>query len=226
MINIKSMGYIRVASTDLSAWTTFAGKVLGLAEGRGPNPENQYWRIDAVSARLVVFPADVDQLDATGWEVADHVALQNAREHLKEAGVVFEEGTGDEHLCAPRKFPEQRGHGPAEHGLDDVVPQELVAELAGDAQSNRRSVRSGQLPAAHSVGEKGLRVPGVGHVQAIPETLLERKEDDVLCARPDTHEVQHIGKRHACSPRSHATDGVNRVTGPLPAIRYVFAIAG
>ncbi|MFL6107797.1 MAG: hypothetical protein ACJ72L_12610, partial [Marmoricola sp.] len=26
------MGYIRVASTDLSQWTTFAGKVLGLAE--------------------------------------------------------------------------------------------------------------------------------------------------------------------------------------------------
>src|SRR5690348_13527472 len=92
-IDIKSMGYIRVASTDLSAWTTFAGKVLGLAEGRGPNPDNQYWRIDAVSARLVVFPSDVDQLDATGWEVADHQALQSAREHLKEAGVVFEEGT-------------------------------------------------------------------------------------------------------------------------------------
>ena len=44
----------------------------------------------------------------------------------------------------------------------------LVAEFAGDAQSYRRSVRSGQLPAVHSVGEKGLRVPGVGHVQAIP----------------------------------------------------------
>ena len=53
-------------------WTTFAGKVLGLAEGRGPNPEHQYWRIDQVSARLVVFPSDVDQLDCVGWELADH----------------------------------------------------------------------------------------------------------------------------------------------------------
>jgi 3,4-dihydroxy-9,10-secoandrosta-1,3,5(10)-triene-9,17-dione 4,5-dioxygenase len=95
-IDIKSMGYIRVASTDLEAWKTFAGKVLGVAEGRGPDPDNLYFRIDAVSARIVVFPADVDQLDATGWEVADHVALQNARVHLKEAGVVFEEGTPDE----------------------------------------------------------------------------------------------------------------------------------
>ena len=71
MIDIKSMGYVRVASTDLDRWKLFAGKVLGLAEGRGPNPDHQYWRIDQVSARLVVFPSDVDQLDVVGWEVAD-----------------------------------------------------------------------------------------------------------------------------------------------------------
>ena len=63
-IDIRSMGYVRVASTDLDQWKHFAGKVLGLAEGRGPNPDNLYYRIDEVSARLVVFPADVDQLAA------------------------------------------------------------------------------------------------------------------------------------------------------------------
>ena len=82
-IDVKSMGYIRVASTDLDAWRLFAEKVLGLAEARGPNPDHLYYRIDAVSARVVVFPADVDQLSATGWEVADHQALQAARLHLK-----------------------------------------------------------------------------------------------------------------------------------------------
>ena len=92
-IDIRSMGYVRVASTDLDAWRNFAGKVLGLAEGRGPSEGNLYYRIDEVSARLVVFPADVDQLAATGWELADHDALQAAREHLTKAGVEFEEGT-------------------------------------------------------------------------------------------------------------------------------------
>jgi 3,4-dihydroxy-9,10-secoandrosta-1,3,5(10)-triene-9,17-dione 4,5-dioxygenase len=95
-IDIKSMGYIRVASTDLEAWKLFAGKVLGLAEGRGPTAENLYFRIDAVSARVVVFPSEVDQLAATGWELADHQALQDAREHLGKAGVAFEEGTPEE----------------------------------------------------------------------------------------------------------------------------------
>jgi 3,4-dihydroxy-9,10-secoandrosta-1,3,5(10)-triene-9,17-dione 4,5-dioxygenase len=94
------MGYVRVASTDLDQWRLFAGKVLGLAPGRAPSAvadsPNLYYRIDQVSARLVVFPSDVDQLAATGWELADHEALQEAREHLTKAGVEFEEGTAGE----------------------------------------------------------------------------------------------------------------------------------
>ena len=96
MIDIRSMGYIRVASTDLDQWKTFAGKVLGLAEGRGPDPEHLYYRIDQVSARLVVFGSDVDRLEATGWELADHQAVQDAREHLSKAGVEWVDGTADE----------------------------------------------------------------------------------------------------------------------------------
>ena len=96
MIDIRSMGYVRVASTDPSAWQSFAEKVLGLAAGRGPTEGNLYYRIDEVSARLVVFPSDVDRLEATGWELADHDALQAAREHLTKAGVEFEEGSPEE----------------------------------------------------------------------------------------------------------------------------------
>ena len=96
MIDIKSMGYARVASTDLEAWRHFGTKVLGLAEGRGPTEENLYFRIDQVSSRLVVFPSDVDRLDCVGWELADHDALQRAREHLTKAGVEITEGTQEE----------------------------------------------------------------------------------------------------------------------------------
>lgn len=96
MISIRSMGYARVASTDLEQWKHFAVKVLGLAEGRGPDPENLYFRIDEVSARLIVFPADVDQLSCIGWELADHPALQQAREHLSKEGIEFEEGSAEE----------------------------------------------------------------------------------------------------------------------------------
>jgi len=95
-IDIKSMGYARVASTDPDAWKLFAGKVLGLAESRGPSEDHLYYRIDEVSARLVVFPSDMDRLECIGWELADHDALQAAREHLIKAGVDFVEGTPEE----------------------------------------------------------------------------------------------------------------------------------
>jgi 3,4-dihydroxy-9,10-secoandrosta-1,3,5(10)-triene-9,17-dione 4,5-dioxygenase len=95
-IDIRSMGYARVASTDLEQWKHFAGKVLGLAEGRGPDPDNLYYRIDEVFARLTVFPAEADQLSCIGWELADHPALQAAREHLSKNGIDFEEGTAEE----------------------------------------------------------------------------------------------------------------------------------
>ncbi|MEO7352619.1 MAG: iron-dependent extradiol dioxygenase HsaC, partial [Marmoricola sp.] len=86
----------RVASTDLAQWKHFASKVLGLAEGRGPDPDNLYYRIDEVSARLVVFPAEVDQLSCIGCELADHPALQAAGEHLSKEGIYLEEGTAEE----------------------------------------------------------------------------------------------------------------------------------
>ena len=95
-IDIRSLGYVRVGSTDLEQWRTFGGKVLGLAEVRGPSSENLYFRLDAVSHRLVVEPAEVDRLLCSGWEVADPRALQDAREHLQKAGVEFEEGTAAE----------------------------------------------------------------------------------------------------------------------------------
>ena len=49
-----------------------------------------------MSARLVVFPSDVDRLECVGWELADHDALQAAREHLIKAGVEFAEGSPEE----------------------------------------------------------------------------------------------------------------------------------
>jgi 3,4-dihydroxy-9,10-secoandrosta-1,3,5(10)-triene-9,17-dione 4,5-dioxygenase len=82
MIEIKSLGYVRVESTDLEQWRDFGGKVLGLVEWRGANPDHLYFRMDEVSQRLVVEPGEQDRLAAMGWEVADHRALSAAVDHL------------------------------------------------------------------------------------------------------------------------------------------------
>jgi len=95
-VGLRSLGYLRVQATDVEAWRTFATKVLGVAEGRGPNPDHLYLRMDELSARIVVEPGDQDRLAATGWELTDHWALSAAVDRLKEHDVVVETATPGE----------------------------------------------------------------------------------------------------------------------------------
>jgi len=95
-IDVRSLGYLRIDSTDLEQWRHFGTKVLGLAEGRGPNPDHLYFRMDEMSARIIVAPSAVDRMGCMGWEVADHVALAAAVDHLKHHGVQVETGSPEE----------------------------------------------------------------------------------------------------------------------------------
>jgi 3,4-dihydroxy-9,10-secoandrosta-1,3,5(10)-triene-9,17-dione 4,5-dioxygenase len=88
---IRSLGYLRVEATDLEAWRVFGVKVLGMVEGRGPDPTALYLRMDDFPARLVVVPGERDRLAASGWEVADPAALAAVRRTLDEAGVAVKE---------------------------------------------------------------------------------------------------------------------------------------
>ena len=36
---ISSLGYLRIESPDVGAWREFGVRVLGMAEGRGPNAD-------------------------------------------------------------------------------------------------------------------------------------------------------------------------------------------
>ncbi len=96
-IDVKSMGYVRVSSTDLVAVDDVRGQ--GARPGRGPRPPP---RPPVLAHRRGLRPArrrprrTSTSSSCVGWEVADPRALQEAREHLQKAGVAFEEGTADE----------------------------------------------------------------------------------------------------------------------------------
>src|SRR6185437_5248659 len=66
---ISSLGYLRIESADPGAWREFGLKILGMTEGRGPEPNAVYLRMDEFPARLVVIPGSSDRLLASGWEV-------------------------------------------------------------------------------------------------------------------------------------------------------------
>ncbi len=84
---ISSLGYLRFSSPDTGAWREFGTRVLGMTEGRGPDPDAVYLRMDDFPARLVIVPGERDRLAASGFEVADEAALAQVASALANAGV-------------------------------------------------------------------------------------------------------------------------------------------
>jgi 3,4-dihydroxy-9,10-secoandrosta-1,3,5(10)-triene-9,17-dione 4,5-dioxygenase len=87
MGDIKSLGYIKIQTSDVDRWRTLAFDVLGFAQGKGPDRDALYLRMDERFARIIVVPGDSDQVLHVGWEVRDGIALQRVRDTLERAGV-------------------------------------------------------------------------------------------------------------------------------------------
>jgi 3,4-dihydroxy-9,10-secoandrosta-1,3,5(10)-triene-9,17-dione 4,5-dioxygenase len=98
---ISSLGYLRIESADPAAWREFGTKILGLTEGRGPDPEAVYLRMDDFPARLIIVPGTEDRLLASGWEVADQQTLSEVAHILAAADVPVK--AGDEAELADRR---------------------------------------------------------------------------------------------------------------------------
>lgn len=96
MSEIRSLGYLRIASADPGAWREFGTKLLGMTEGRGPEPGVVYLRMDDFPARFVIVPGERDQLLASGWEVAAEEDLALLAQRLDRAGVAAKQGTPEE----------------------------------------------------------------------------------------------------------------------------------
>jgi 3,4-dihydroxy-9,10-secoandrosta-1,3,5(10)-triene-9,17-dione 4,5-dioxygenase len=93
---ISSLGYLRFSSADVGAWREFGVKVLGMTEGRGPEKDALYLRMDEYPARLVIVPGSSERLLASGWEVADAAALAAVGRVLADAGVPYKAATDGE----------------------------------------------------------------------------------------------------------------------------------
>jgi 3,4-dihydroxy-9,10-secoandrosta-1,3,5(10)-triene-9,17-dione 4,5-dioxygenase len=93
---ISSLGYLRIESTDPGTWREFGTRVLGMAEGRGPDPAAVYLRMDDFPARLLVVPGERDRLLATGWEVASEGDLAGVARILAAAGIAVRSGDAAE----------------------------------------------------------------------------------------------------------------------------------
>ena len=133
---ISSLGYLRIESADVAAWREFGVRVLGLTEGRGPEPGALYLRMDDFPARLVILPGERERLLAVGWEVAGAAALAAVGRALAEAGVAHKAGTADE-LAARRVTSMLRLDDPAGHPLEVFCGAALEHRPAVSPYGNR-----------------------------------------------------------------------------------------
>jgi len=133
---IASLGYLRIESPDVAAWREFGVKVLGMVEGRGPDPGAAYLRMDEFPARLVIVPGEADRLLASGWEVAGSAALERVRSALDEAGVPVKAGT-DAELADRRVAELLRFEDPSGNALEVFCGAALEHRPAVSPYGNR-----------------------------------------------------------------------------------------
>jgi 3,4-dihydroxy-9,10-secoandrosta-1,3,5(10)-triene-9,17-dione 4,5-dioxygenase len=101
---VRSLGYLRWRSPDVSAWTTFATQILGLMHARTDADGSQYFRMDTEPYRLAVVPGAEPGIDALGFQVSDAAKLDEITVMLDRFGVAWSGGSDAE--CAQRRVGE------------------------------------------------------------------------------------------------------------------------
>lgn len=100
-MGVSSLGYLRLESTDLAAWKTFAGDFLGMMPVDGGDAQSLYFRLDHYPARLVVAPGAENKMTACGFEVLNRRELANIVAAVEALGITVTPGTDAE--CAERR---------------------------------------------------------------------------------------------------------------------------
>jgi 3,4-dihydroxy-9,10-secoandrosta-1,3,5(10)-triene-9,17-dione 4,5-dioxygenase len=100
-VPVLSLGYLRLESTDLGAWQTFAGGFLGLMPVAAEGDESLRYRMDHYPPRLVVSPGAESKAAAIGFEVLNERDLKRTVAAVEDAGIKVAEGTDAE--CDERR---------------------------------------------------------------------------------------------------------------------------
>jgi 3,4-dihydroxy-9,10-secoandrosta-1,3,5(10)-triene-9,17-dione 4,5-dioxygenase len=100
-MGVRSLGYLRLESTDIEAWKVFGGDFLGMMPVEGGDPSSLYFRIDHFPARLVVQPGAENRMTAMGLEVLNGRALEQLAGAAEHVGIKVVAGTKAE--CTERR---------------------------------------------------------------------------------------------------------------------------
>jgi 3,4-dihydroxy-9,10-secoandrosta-1,3,5(10)-triene-9,17-dione 4,5-dioxygenase len=210
MTAVRSLGYLRVEATDVEAWRAFGTTVLGMVQGRGPDPSALYLRMDDFPARFVIVPGERDRLQAAGFEVADASALASLARRLDDAGVATKQA-GPEELADRRVADLIRFDDPSGHTLEVFWGAALDSRPAISPYGNR--FVAGELGLGHVVLCTG---DDAATLHFYTEVLGLQLRDSMrlpaaMLGLPDTGDplwMRFLG----CGPRHHSV-----AVAPIPA---------
>ena len=89
-MKLRSLGYLVVEATDLSAWKSFGTEVLGLQVGQQDTDDLLWLRMDDRVQRIVVERGERDHVIAAGWEFRNDIDFEEALAELEAAGIPYE----------------------------------------------------------------------------------------------------------------------------------------
>lgn len=92
---VRSLGYLRVTTTNLVAWKAYAADLLGLQIALESEDVLEF-RMDEKEYRLAVTTGDRDGVSAIGWEVAGPNELMTLTDRLTAAGYAVTPFTTEE----------------------------------------------------------------------------------------------------------------------------------
>lgn len=91
-MNVRSLGYVWIESTDPQKWLEFGTQVLGLMVAPGmPEDGSVYLKMDERPFRFAVSPGESDRLSLCGWELQDEQDFESAKAKLASAGVSYDQ---------------------------------------------------------------------------------------------------------------------------------------
>lgn len=187
-MSVRSLGYVGIASDDLTSWEGFATRLLGVQLAERTSTSLAL-RVDDRRQRLLVDTTLAARQHYYGWEVEDGAALQALAGRLEAAGVSVSLGSAD--LAEKRgvqaliQFSDPAGHlVEAFHGQHRAV----------DAFEPARPVsgfRTGSLGLGHAV----LTVADVAPMLAFYCDLLGFRVSDFMLS-PFPAYFLHVNQRH------------------------------
>src|SRR6267142_387934 len=95
MAKLQALAYVVVESTDASKWKTYAEQVLGMVTSPAPDG-GLYLKMDERNFRLAIVKGAADRYLASGWEVADKKAFDEAVAAVKKSGAAVTAGSAAE----------------------------------------------------------------------------------------------------------------------------------